>query len=119
MGDDAALAACKDAFAAQNIPWTILEHEPVLTVEAGLEAVKSLQCSFAKNLFVKDKKAGLFLLAVTHDRKVDMKKLPGLLGLPGSTAFRFADGAVLQEKLNVKQGAVTPLAVMNERYNTN
>ena len=43
MGDDAALAACKDAFAAQNIPWTILEHEPVLTVEAGLEATKALR----------------------------------------------------------------------------
>ena len=107
MGDDAALAACKDAFAAQNIPWTILEHEPVLTVEAGLEAVKSLQCSFAKNLFVKDKKAGLFLLAVTHDRKVDMKKLPQwieeeqlgkgderTLNEEGKTVFRGANGGL-------------------------
>lgn len=111
--DDAALAKVEAAFGANGLKWECTAHEPVLTVEAGLAAVGALKCSFAKNLFVKDKKAGLFLLTVTHDRKVDMKKLPELLGLSGG-AFRFADGAVLAEKLGVKQGAVTPLAVMND-----
>ena len=111
--EDKAQAAVKAAFDAEGVKWEILEHVPVMKVEEGLEAVKSLNCSFAKNLFVKDKKAGLFLLTVTHDRKVDMKKLPELLGTPGAN-FRFADGAVLQEKLAVKQGAVSPLAVMND-----
>ena len=107
------LAACKEAFDSESIPWEVLQHEPVATVEAGLEAVGALGCSFAKNLFVKDKKAGLFLLTVTHDCKVDMKKLPALLGTPAAS-FRFADGAVLLDKLQVKQGAVSPLAVMND-----
>ena len=111
--EDKALAACKAAFDAEKVPWEILEHVPVLKVEEGLEAVAALKCSFAKNLFVKDKKAGLFLITVTHDRKVDMKKLGELVGVPGA-AFRFADGAVLTEKLKVKQGAVSPLAVMND-----
>jgi hypothetical protein len=98
-----------------SIPWECLEHEPVTTVEAGLEAVASLKCAFAKNLFVKDKKHGLFLLTVTHDRKVDMKKaLPELLKVTGAN-FRLADNAVLAEKLDVKPGAVSPLAVMNDK----
>jgi prolyl-tRNA synthetase len=114
MGDDdAAQAAVKKSFDGLSIPWECVEHEPVLTVEAGLKEVGALGCAFAKNLFVKDKKAGLFLLTTTCDRKVDMKKLPGLLKLSGAN-FRFADGAVLQEKLGVKQGAVSPLAVMND-----
>ena len=109
MGDpDADLAKCKAAFASESIAWEVLEHAPVMTVDEGLAAVASLKCSFAKNLFVKDKKAGLFLITVTHDRKVDTKKLGGLLGVGSGANFRFADGAVLQEKLQVKQGAVTP-----------
>ena len=104
---------CKAAFDALTIPWECIDHAPVLTVEEGLMAADSTGASFAKNLFVKDKKAGLFLITTTADRKVDMKKLPALLGVTGAN-FRFADGAVLQEKLGVKQGAVTPLAVMND-----
>jgi hypothetical protein len=112
--EDEALAAVKSSFSGLSIPWKCIEHEPVLTVDAGLAAVGSSGAAFAKNLFVKDKKAGLFLLTTTASRAVDMKKLPALLGLTGAN-FRFADGAVLQEKLGVKQGAVTPLAVMNDK----
>jgi len=90
------------------------DHEPVMTVEAGLEATKDMGCAFSKNLFIKDKKAGMYLLVVTHDRKVDMKGLPGLLGV-SAAGFRLADEAALQEKLGVKQGAVSALAVMNDK----
>ena len=89
------------------------EHDAVETVEALLAAVTDMDCSFSKNLLIKDKKAGLFLVVVTADRKVDMKVLPGKLGLSGAN-FRFADAAVLEEKLAVKQGAVSALAVMND-----
>ena len=113
MDDDAALSAVKKSFLEQSIPWSCVEHEPVLTVDAGLKAVGSSGGSFAKNLFVKDKKAGLFLLTAAADCAIDLKKLPSLLGI-ANASFRFADGAVLEEKLGVKQGAVTPLAVMND-----
>jgi len=96
-----------------NISPATKEHAEVLTVEAGLAAVADMGCSFSKNLLIKDKKAGLFLVVVTADRKVDMKVLPGKLGLSGAN-FRFADAAVLEEKLAVKQGAVSALAVMND-----
>ena len=82
-------------------------------MEAGLEAVADLKCAFSKNLLIKDKKAGLYLVVVTADRKVDMKLLPGKLGVTAN--FRFADSAVLEEKLGVKQGAVSALALMNDK----
>jgi len=112
MSEDENEAKCKASFAELSIEWNVLEHAPVMTVEEGLACTGSLGCSFAKNLFVKDKKAGLFLITVMHDCKVDMKKLPSMLGV--GKEFRFADDAALADKLKVKKGAVTPLAVMND-----
>ena len=72
-------------------------------VEAGLQAIEG-KCPgvFVKNLVVRDKKAGLFLLSVRHDAKVDMKALPQLLGVSGGN-FRMADSALMTEKLGVAQ----------------
>ena len=106
-------AKVKAAFSELGIAFEAASHEPVTTVEAGLAAVGGLDCVFAKNLFVKDKKAGCFLLTVAHDTAVNMKSLPALLKTPGA-AFRFADEKTLTEKLDVVQGAVTPLAVIND-----
>ena len=106
-------AKVKAAFSELGIAFESASHEPVTTVEAGLAAVGGLDCVFAKNLFVKDKKAGCFLLTVAHDTAVNMKSLPALLKTPGA-AFRFADEKTLTEKLDVVQGAVTPLAVIND-----
>ena len=105
----------KAAFEGLSIPWECVEHNPIEKVEEGLEldSIKSLGCSFAKNLFIKDKKAGFFLLVVTADRKLDMKKLPGLLG-KGTKEFRFADEAALKEKLGCGKGAASPLGVMTD-----
>ena len=102
-----------EAFAKLSIQAQTIEHEPVPTVEAGLKATAGLGCAFAKNLLVNDKKAGLFLLTVGAEQKVDLKHLPKLLGVSGNN-FRFAKEDVLLEKLSVKQGSVTPLAVMND-----
>ena len=155
------------------------EHDAVETVEALLAAVTDMDCSFSKNLLIKDKKAGrhgqgplwqgpssppapprgapggsgrraplggeagppgtpplppvlelaaaskaadctgfdlqagLYLVVVTADRKVDMKVLAGKLGLSGAN-FRFADAVALKEKLGVEKGAASALAVMND-----
>ena len=104
----------KSAFEEVGIDWTVKEHAVAMTVEEGLAQTSDLNCSFAKNLFFKDKKLGMFLLTVTAERKVDPKKLSGLLGLSSQGNFRFADEKTLTENLAVKQGSVSPLAVMND-----
>ena len=107
-------APCKAVFDGLSIPWDCIEHEPVETVEKLLEAATGkMECSFAKNLFIKDKKAGFFLLTLTADRKLDMKKIGDLIGAAGAN-FRFADEAALTEALGVKKGSVSPLALVND-----
>jgi len=104
------------ALAELDIETKSIDHEVAMTVEAGLAAVKAqgLDCLFVKNMFVRDKKAGQFLLSVAADAKVDLKSLAIKLGLPSSTNFRFADEQLLKSLLNAKKGSVTPLAVMND-----
>lgn len=115
MATDERDAPCIKAFADLGLEYRCKDHAVAMTVEEGLAATADLNCAFAKNLFVRDKKLGLFLLTVTHDRKVDMKVLPTLLGLSaGGANFRFAADDILNEKLAVKQGSVTPLSVMND-----
>ena len=56
-------ALCKEL----GIEWNCVEHEPIKTVEEGLSlglGQKLGGAVFAKNLFLKDKKAGIYLLTV-------------------------------------------------------
>ena len=46
-----------------NISPPTKEHAPVETVEALIAAVTDLDCSFSKNLLIKDKKAGSLVRA--------------------------------------------------------
>jgi len=49
----------------QGIKYTVIDHEPVKTVQEGLEKVKNDQIQdfvFAKNLFLKTKDKALYLL---------------------------------------------------------
>ena len=53
-----------------------------------------------KNLLLKDKKVGTFLLTVAAHRNVDMKTLPKLLGVAGGKAnLRFARVSVQRQRL--------------------
>ena len=108
-------APVKAAFADLGIEWKVKEHPVAPTVEDGIAAIGewASECSFAKNLFVKDKKAGLFLITTTADRKVDIKALPALLKLTGAN-FRMADGAasgdVLADSVRAVALRASPIA---------
>ena len=66
----------------------------------------------ARNLFLKDKKTkALYLVSVLHSTTVDYKTLGKLLG---AKELRMEDAKVMEEKLGVTPGSVTPLAVMND-----
>eukprot|EP00752_Nemacystus_decipiens_P005650 g5113.t1 len=97
-----------------GIEGALFEHQLAMTVQEQAKALGSITGEKTKNLFLKDKKAGLFLVTVRHDRPTDMKTLAKLLGLPGKVTLRFADGPTLDSVLGVVQGAVSPLAVVND-----
>ena len=65
-----------------------------------------------KNLFLRDKKHGHFLIAVHPDSHVNTKTLGKDLGLAGKVNLRMADPAILADKLGgVQPGCVGPLCM--------
>lgn len=101
-------------FEQLNLSKTVYSHEPLLTIDDTIKHMGHIEGStLAKNLFIKDKKHGLYVVTVKHDRDVNMKTLATLLECSGAN-FRFADEAVLLEKLGIVKGSVSPLALIND-----
>ena len=97
-----------------NIAATTHEHEAAFTVEEQAVHVAHIPGTLTKNLFLKDKKYGLFLLTTTTTREVNMKTFAKLLKFGGSN-FRFGEEELLQQKLGVIRGAVSPFALLNDK----
>jgi prolyl-tRNA synthetase len=91
-------------------------HQEVPTVEAQNALQSLISGTFTKNLFLRDKKHGLYLVTVASSQDVNMKTLASLLNLSGAN-FRFGDEALLQEKLKITRGSVSPLALINDQAN--
>mmetsp|Transcript_6577 Transcript_6577/g.7157 ORF Transcript_6577/g.7157 Transcript_6577/m.7157 type:complete len:692 (+) Transcript_6577:46-2121(+) len=88
-------------------------HEVAATVEEQALKVGHLAGVLTKNLFLKDKKYGLFLITTVSTRDVNLKAIATALNLSGAN-FRFGDEQLLQEKLGVVRGAVSPFALVND-----
>ncbi len=64
-----------------------------------------------KSLFLKDKKAGIWLVVALEECRVDLKALGDKLGAP---RFSFGSAELLVEVLGVRPGSVTPFAAVND-----
>lgn len=89
------------------------QHDAAFTVEEQSVHVGHLPGLLTKNLFLRDKKYGLFLVTTRSDRDVNMKTVGNLLKLAGSN-LRLGDEELLQQKLGVIRGAVSPFALLND-----
>ncbi len=94
-----------------GIERTTIEHPPVHTVEEALPHWRALPGTHTKNLLLKDAKDQLWLVSAPADRAVDLKSLPQLIG---SKRLSFAKAEVLDATLGVRQGALSPLALVND-----
>jgi Ala-tRNA(Pro) deacylase len=88
-----------------------LLHPPVFTVEQAQEHTHHLPGGHCKNLFLKDRKDGLWLVTCRDQVKVDLNRLARSLGAP---RFSFGRAELLAEVLGVSAGSVTPLALVND-----
>eukprot|EP00586_Coscinodiscus_wailesii_P011113 CAMPEP_0172496260 /NCGR_PEP_ID=MMETSP1066-20121228/84196_1 /TAXON_ID=671091 /ORGANISM="Coscinodiscus wailesii, Strain CCMP2513" /LENGTH=975 /DNA_ID=CAMNT_0013268455 /DNA_START=88 /DNA_END=3015 /DNA_ORIENTATION=- len=70
--------------------------------------------SHTKNLFLRDKKHGLFLVSTLPNSGVNTKQLGKDLKLEGKVNLRLADEKLLMECLGCKPGTVGPLAILND-----
>ena len=66
-----------------------------------------------KNVFLKDKKHGLFLVSVKADSDINTKQLGKALKLQGKVNMRLANEEILMSSLGVKTGCVGPMCIMN------
>jgi prolyl-tRNA synthetase len=97
---------------AMSISATVYAHRAAFDVDEQSKYV-TIPGRLTKNLFVKDKKYGHYLVTVPAEAEVQMKTVASLLHLSGAN-FRFADEETLRAKLNVVRGAVSPFAAMND-----
>jgi len=99
-------------FTKNGIKYNNVDHPEVFTVEAMMPYLKNVQGAICKNLFLKDKKKNLYLLAAVHDKEV---KLNDVAKKVGAKELRFGDESVMLELLGVSQGCVTAYALANDK----
>jgi Ala-tRNA(Pro) deacylase len=87
------------------------EHPPVYTVEEAERHTGHLPGGHCKNLFLKDRKGGLWLLVCLNQRRIDINRLAKVLGC---ARLSFGKAALLEEVLGVAPGGVTPFALIND-----
>jgi Ala-tRNA(Pro) deacylase len=95
-----------------GITWTHYAHVPVFTVEEALQVNLGVPGGHTKNLFLKDKKGGLWLVVLRDDFKLDLNALSKQIGAP---RFSFGSGELLIETLGVPPGSVTPFSLINDK----
>jgi len=88
-------------------------HECAFTVEEQAVHCKDIPGTQTKNLFLRDKKYGLFLVTALATREVNLKTVATVLKLSGAN-MRFGDEELLLEKLGVTKGSVSPFALLND-----
>ncbi|HMR30335.1 MAG TPA: prolyl-tRNA synthetase associated domain-containing protein [Geminicoccaceae bacterium] len=96
---------------ALGIAAETFHHPAVFTVEESLRHTAHLPGAHVKNLFLKDKKAKLWLVTCRHDLRVDLNALSRRLG---AARFSFGRPELLMAVLGVEPGSVTPLALVND-----
>lgn len=98
------------AFVESNISFELFEHEPVFTVEQGKELLALIPGNGTKNLFICDKKKiKYFLITLSEEKRVDLKKLGEILG---TLHLSFGSQEKLFEYLKILPGSVTPLSML-------
>lgn len=103
--------ALYDRLKALGIAWTTYEHRPVFTVAEADDVHGQIPGGHTKNLFLKDKKGGLWLVVVRDRLRVDLNALAKQLGAP---RFSFGSAELLIATLGIEPGSVTPFALIND-----
>ena len=94
-----------------NIEYLNHTHAVVMTVEQSQALRGPIHGLHAKNLFLKDKKGGLWLVVAEEGQNIDLKDLRKRLNVAN---LSFAKAQTLMDVLGVTPGTVTPFAVIND-----
>ena len=98
--------------AANSIAYEMLEHEAVFNMEDMDKAGITAKGDVCKNLFLRDKNGKKhYLVVCPEEASVDLNDMSTQLQ---STKLSFASAERLAKYLNVVQGCVSPLGVIND-----
>lgn len=97
-----------------GIPYDLHHHQAVFTVAESEKVDSSIPAHHTRNMFLRTKKKQNFLVTLSHDTPIDLKKLAELLGVKN---FSFGSSDRLMEILGVYPGSVTPLSAINAQSN--
>ena len=109
------VATPEQVFAALDqlqIKHSTITHKPMRTVEDSISLREGVPGGYSKNLFLRNKKGRMVLVTLLEDRMVNLKAFGSQLEL-GKPSF--ASPQRLMHYLGVIPGAVTPLAVINDK----
>jgi len=95
-----------------GIKHATVTHAPLFTVEQSQALRGTIPGAHTKNLFLKDKKGTLFLVATLEDAEIELKSLHRRLGAGGR--FSFGSAELMRETLGIEPGSVTPFAAIND-----
>ncbi len=96
----------------KGIAYEMLEHEAVYNMEDMDKAGITAKGDVCKNLFLRDKNGKKhYLVVCPEEAQVDLAELSAQLQ---STKLSFASAERLEKYLNVVQGCVSPLGVIND-----
>ncbi len=98
--------------AGLGLDTSTVTHPPLHTVEESRALRGEIPGAHTKNLFLKDKKGGLFLVVAPEDAIVELKHLHRRLGASGRLSFGKPE--LLLEVLGVTPGSVTPFGLIND-----
>lgn len=98
-----------------GIKYKRYEHKAVLTcLESTALLPKNMEGVRTKNIFLRDRKKENYILVVVEENKlIDYKELSNLLDLK---SLKMADQQDLRNYLDVEIGALSMLALFNDKY---
>lgn len=98
-------------FREHGIAWEHHSHPPLYTVEESQQLRGDLPGAHVKNMFLKDRRDGLWLVTCLEDRRIRIRDLEKEVG---AQKCSFGKPELLWEALGVEPGAVTPFALIND-----
>ncbi len=99
--------------ASLGIEAPVVPYPAHRTVEEGKRLRGAMAGTFTKNLLLRDRKRRLFLFSVHEDRALDLKTVHTHIGARGQLSF--APTEDMTTILGTAPGAMTPLALLNDR----
>ena len=94
-----------------DIPFELVEHEPVLTTEQADAFIEGIEGVRTKSMFLTNKKKTQFYLLIMDDKKtLDMDLFKELVG---ANKIRMASSDSLFEKMMLPAGVVSPFGLLN------